>query len=103
MVKRKLDGAVDRSSEDQKIVNRMQLYSTCERSGGVHLAKPGHTAGWLADEIWARLEILKAFMRYVYKYKRKGQNSSDLDDRCLDLLTLLLADIKYSKALNIRE
>ena len=30
MVKRKLDGAVDGSSADQKFLNRMQLYATCE-------------------------------------------------------------------------
>ena len=48
----------------EKFVNRMRLYITCEKSGGLHLAEPGLTAGWpsvcLADEIWARLEILKA-------------------------------------------
>ena len=44
MVKRKLDGAVDRSSADQKFLNRMRLYATCEKSGGLHLAEPGLTA-----------------------------------------------------------
>ena len=48
MVKRKLDGAVDESSADQKYVNWTQLYITCEKSGSLHLAEPGLTAGWLA-------------------------------------------------------
>ena len=48
MVKRKLDGAVDESSADQKFVNGPQLYITCEKSGCLHLEEPGFTAGWLA-------------------------------------------------------
>ena len=47
----------------EKFVNWMRLYITCEKSGGLHLAEPGLTAGWLADEIWPRLEILKASCR----------------------------------------
>ena len=50
----------------KKFVNQMQLYATCEKSGGLHLAESGLTAGWLADEIWARLEILKAYCRLKY-------------------------------------
>ena len=50
----------------EKFVNRTRLYITCEKSGGLHLAEPGLTAGWLAiwpaDEIWARLEILKGLL-----------------------------------------
>ena len=46
----------------EKFVNGTRLYITCEKSGGLHLAEPGLTAGWLAgrpaDEISARLEIL---------------------------------------------
>ena len=57
MVKRKLDGAVDESSVDRKIRKwDMTVHN-------LHLAEPGLTAGWLADEIWARLEILKACCR----------------------------------------
>ena len=56
MVKRKLDGAVDESSADQKI-NKSDAVLTCEKSGGLHLVEPGLTVGRLADEIWARLEI----------------------------------------------
>ena len=47
----------------EKFVNGTRLYITCEKSGGLHLAEPGLTAGWLADEIWARFEILKACCR----------------------------------------
>ena len=55
----------------EKFVNGTRLYITCEKSRGLHLAEPGLTAGWLAgwlagrlaDEIWPRLEILKACCR----------------------------------------
>ena len=62
----------------KKFVNRTRLYITCEKSGGLHLAESGLTAdwpsvqlaGWLsvrpADEICARLEILKACCRSKY-------------------------------------
>ena len=50
----------------EKFINQTRLYATCEKSGGLHLAKPSLTAGWLADEIWARLEILKACCRSKY-------------------------------------
>ena len=46
MVKRKLDGAVNESSE--KFENLARLYINCEKSGGLYLAEPGLTAGWLA-------------------------------------------------------
>ena len=54
--------------QTKKFVNRTQLYITCLKSGDLHLAEPGLTAGLLAghpsvcltDEIWSRLEILKA-------------------------------------------
>jgi len=45
MVKRKLDSAVDESSADHKIHESKWLYITCEKSGGLHLAEPGLTAG----------------------------------------------------------
>ena len=32
----------------EKFVNGMRLYIACEKSGGLHLAEPGLTAGWLA-------------------------------------------------------
>ena len=35
----------------EKFVTRMQLYMICEKSGGLHLAEPGLTAGRQADEI----------------------------------------------------
>ena len=38
MVKRKLNSAVDGSSVDRKILNRMRLYVTCEKSRGLHHA-----------------------------------------------------------------
>ena len=58
----------------EKFVNRMRLYITWEKSGGLHSAEPGLMAGWLAgwpsvrpaDEIWTRLEILKACCRSKY-------------------------------------
>ena len=69
MVKRKLDGAVDKSSADQEI---------CKSNAIVHdlgkiwkLAPSGigsysRQAGCLSDKIWARLEILKACYRSKY-------------------------------------
>ena len=54
MVKRKLDGAVDESSADQRFINPERLYMTCEKSGGLHLSGTksyGKQAGSLADEI----------------------------------------------------
>ena len=50
----------------EKFKNPMRLYINCEKSGGLYLAEPGLTAGWLADKIWARLEILKACCRSKY-------------------------------------
>ena len=41
------------------------VHITCEKFG-LHLAEPSLMAGRLADEIWARLEILKAFCRSKY-------------------------------------
>ena len=50
--------------QNKIFANPAQLYITSERSGGLHLVEPGlmagRQAGSLADEIWARLEILKA-------------------------------------------
>ena len=42
----------------EKFENLARLYINCEKSGGLYLAEPGLTAGWLADKTWARLEIL---------------------------------------------
>ena len=50
----------------EKFENPARLYINCEKSGGLYLAEPGLTAGWLADEIWARLEILNACCRSKY-------------------------------------
>ena len=44
MVKRKLDGAVDESSADQKI---HKSNAAVHKSGGLHLAELGLMAGWL--------------------------------------------------------
>ena len=55
-------------------VNPARLYITSERSGELHIVEPGLTAGRqagsLADEIWARLEILKACSRSKYSIFR---------------------------------
>ena len=65
-VKRKLDGAVDESSADQKI---RKSDMTVHNLGKIWRPAPsgiwsyGRQAGWLADEIWARLKILKAWCR----------------------------------------
>ena len=54
----------------EKFINRTRLCATSEKSGGLHLAEPGLTAGWLADEIWARLQILKACCSSKYSIFR---------------------------------
>ena len=56
----------------KKFVNLTQLYITCEKSGGLYLAEPGLMAGRQADEIWARLDILKACCRSKAKQKQPG-------------------------------
>ena len=60
MVKRKLDGAVDESSQIEKFKNPTQLYINCEKSESLYLEEPGLTAGNMLNEIQARLDILKA-------------------------------------------
>ena len=40
-------------------VNLLPLPLSCEISGALHLAQPGLTAVWQADEIQADFEILK--------------------------------------------
>ena len=54
----------------EKFVNQMRLYTACEKSRGLHLTEPSLTAGWLADKIWARLEILQACCRSKYSIFR---------------------------------
>ena len=55
-------------------VNATQMYITCEKYGGLHLAEPELTAGRQADsqanEIWARLDILKACCRSKFSIFR---------------------------------
>ena len=43
----------------EKFENLTRLFINCEKSGGLYLVEPGLAAGWLSDEIWAKLEILK--------------------------------------------
>ena len=71
MVKRKIDGAVDESSVDQKIHNSKYIhnYIAREKSGALYLAELGLMAGCQADEIWARFGILKACCMYVRRSK----------------------------------
>ena len=45
VAKRKLDGAVNKSSADQDIRKCDAMYITCEKYGGLHLAELGVTAG----------------------------------------------------------
>ena len=59
MVKRKLRCTVNESSAGQEI-------HKSEKICRLHLAELGLTAGWLADEIRARLEVLKASCRSKY-------------------------------------
>ena len=47
-------------------VNPPPLPLSCEISGVLHLAQPGLTAGWQADEIQADFEIFKIGCRLKY-------------------------------------
>ncbi len=47
-------------------VNLPPLPLLCEISGALHLAQPGLTAGWLADEIQVNFEIFKVGCRLKY-------------------------------------
>ena len=52
-------------------INRLQnsifiLPLLCEISGALHLAQPGLTAGWQADEIQVNFEIFKVGCRSKY-------------------------------------
>ena len=47
-------------------VNPPPLPLSCEISGALHLAQPGLTAGWLADEIQVNFENLKISRRLKY-------------------------------------
>ena len=46
--------------------NPQPLPLLCEISGALHLAQPGLTAGWQADEIQVNFEILKIGCRSKY-------------------------------------
>ena len=47
-------------------VNPPPLPLLCEISRALHLAQPGLTAGWLADEIQVNFEIFKVGCRSKY-------------------------------------
>ena len=47
-------------------VNPPPLPLLCEIFGALHLAQPGLTAGWQADEIQADFEIFKISCRLKY-------------------------------------
>ena len=47
-------------------VNPPPLPLSCEISGALHLAQPGLTAGWLADEIHINFEIFKIGCRLSF-------------------------------------
>ena len=51
-------------------VNAPPLPLLCEISGALHLAQPGLTAGWLADEIQVNFEIFKVGCRSKYSTYR---------------------------------
>ena len=57
--KRNRHGAVGKLSSEQHFCKSALL---CEISGALHLAKPGLTAGWQADEIQVNFEIFKSWL-----------------------------------------
>ena len=69
MVKRKLDGALDESSADRDfckpgvtVHNLLKIWRPALSGTGSY----GRQSSRPADEIWARLEILKACCRFKY-------------------------------------
>ena len=44
----------------ENFVNGTRLYTTCEKSGGLHLAEPGLTAGWQAGRQAGRRNLGEA-------------------------------------------
>ena len=62
MVKRKLDGTVDKSLEIRKFDaighNQWKIW----RFSPSRTRSYGRQAGWLADKIWAKLEILNSLL-----------------------------------------
>ena len=69
MVKRKLDGAVDEFSVDQKIWKSKSIINNLWniwRPALCGTRSYGRQPSRLADKIWARLEILKACCRSKY-------------------------------------
>ena len=51
-------------------VNLPPLPLLCEISGALHLAQPGLTAGWQADEIQVNFKIFKVGCRSKYSICR---------------------------------
>ena len=47
-------------------INPPPLPLLCEISGALHVAQPGLTAGWLADEIQVNFKIFKVGCRSKY-------------------------------------
>ena len=69
MVKRKLDGAVEESSADREIRKSDMIVHNLWK---IWRPKPSGTGsyGRQADEIWARLDMLKACCRSKYSIFR---------------------------------
>ena len=51
-------------------INEPPLPLLCEISGALHLAQPGLTAGWPADEIQVNFKIFKVGCRLKYSTYR---------------------------------
>ena len=69
MDKRKLYGAVDKSSAEQHIHKSNAIVHIVGKSITLHLVEPGlmaGRAGWLADEIQAKSKKFKACCRLKY-------------------------------------
>ena len=49
-------------NQNNIFVNPTLLPLLCEKSGAIHLAEPGLTAGWLANEIQVNSKFLKLAM-----------------------------------------
>ena len=76
-------------------VNPPPLPLLCEISGALHLAQPGLTAGWLADEIQVNFEIFKVGYRSKYSSYRFVLPRYMVKSKSCKNLTWLYFNLKY--------
>ena len=69
----------------------------CEKSGAIHLAEPGLTAGWLADEIQVNFEIYKICCGLNIRLLTKIQPSTNASRLVFQLKPVVRLFLKVQK------